>query len=79
MTDTIYKGKKELAEKYLETLKALEVKNTKEDKTPYDMGVLFDMLVADYKAIASGQELPYQFDGSEDFDWTEFGKEYAGI
>lgn len=74
--ESIYTGRKELAEKYIDTLKALEVKNKKGDGTPYDMGVLFDMLVADLKAHDGGQKLPYQFEGIEDFDWETFGKEY---
>lgn len=80
MTESIYKDKMELMEKYKDTLAAIEKANPKkEDGTPYDMSVTFDMLVADYKAKTGGQELPYAFEGADTFDWAEFGKEYGAL
>lgn len=78
--ESIYKNKMAVIEKYNDTLRAIEVKNTKEDgKTPYDVGVLFDMLRADQKAIAGDQELPYPFEGSDEFDWAQFAKELEAL
>lgn len=80
MTESIYKNKMELMEKHKDTLAAIEKANPKkEDGTPYDMGVCFDMLVADYKAKKGEQELPYSFEGSDEFDWDAFGKEYEAL
>jgi len=79
MKETIYKKRMDLTEKHVDTLKLIEKKNPKKDGTPYDKGVLFEMLVADLKAYDGGQVLPYAFDGMDDFDWGTFGDEYANI
>ena len=79
MTESIYKDKMELMEKYIETLQVIEQTNTKDDGTPYDKGVLFDMLIADYKARKAGETLPHPFEGADAFDWDAFGKEYEAL
>ena len=79
MTESIYKSRMELTEKHIETLKLIEQKHKKDDGTPYDKGILFDMLVADYKAKKIGQEFPYDFEGIEEFDWDAFGAEYEAL
>lgn len=80
MTESIYKNKMELMEKYKETLALIEKANPKkEDGTTYDMGVCFEMLIADFKAVQGKQEIPYPFEGSGEFDWDAFGKEYEAL
>lgn len=63
---------RELQEKNAEAIIAIEAKNTHSDGKPYDKDVCLDMLKADLKAHRIGQELPYPFEGSEDFDWDAF-------
>lgn len=64
--------RRELQEKYIEEIKAIEVANKKESGETYDKDVCLDMLKADLEAKRIGQELPYPFEGSEDFDWDAF-------
>lgn len=71
--------KKELMNKYADTLAKIEVANPKEDGTTYDMGVCLDMLISDYTSKCLGETPRYIFDGIEEFDFEEFGKDYKTI
>lgn len=71
--ETIYKEKKTLIEGYKDTLALIEKAHPKEDKTPYDMGVCFDMLIKDYHDHTDGKPIEYPFEGMDTFDWDAFG------
>lgn len=71
--------RRELMEKYKDTLAAIEVANPKSNGETYDMDVCLDMLKADLKAIRIGQEMPYPFEGVADFDWETFESDYNAL
>lgn len=71
--------RRELQEKYVEEIKAIEVANPKESGETYDMDVCLDMLIADMKANAIGQEVPYPFEGEEGFDYVQFAVDYESL
>lgn len=76
---TIYTNRMEMQEKYKDTLAQIEVANPKKDGTTYDMGVCFDMLVADSKNVAEGKPIEFPFADSGNFDWEQFGADLKEI
>ena len=48
-------------------------------RTTYDMGVCFDMLIADYNRVKEGKKIDYPFADSDKFDWEQFGADLKEI
>ena len=66
-------------EEYKTTLGEIEVANPRKDGTTYDMGVCFDMLIADYNRVKEGKKIDYPFADSDKFDWEQFGADLKEI
>lgn len=70
----LYEKRIAAIKKYGPTLDKIAAQNKKENGDEYDPTVCFDMLIADLKAVNEGREIPFPFEGSEEFDYEEFAK-----